>query len=559
MSEIYGDTTGLKPSQLKLLERIYRRKLDADEFAPPELVRALTETSHEIGRQVGVLISRAGAISHVVVGSAHRLDLPDFGRARSGRGRFRGLRLLHTHLGGEPLSHDDLTDLALLRLDLCLMVQVGQTGLPMEGAYAYLLPPNSRGETWKIEPFKTVHQIGRSFQDFIYALEEEFSKATSGIEADQREKASVVGVAKRGDKRAPDSLGELERLADAAGLHVIDRVLQYRHEIDPKYVTGKGKLEEVVIRAMQAGADVIIFDQDLRPSQLRSISDRTDLKVLDRTQLILDIFAQRATSRAGKLQVEQAQMRYLMPRLGIMNTAMSRLTGGIGGRGPGETKLEINKRRAKDRLTRLSRELESLSAERDLRRRSREKSGLPVVAIVGYTNAGKSTLLNRLTLSDVLAEDRLFATLDPVSRRLKFPEERQIILTDTVGFIRQLPQDLVDAFKSTLEEVVVANLLIHLVDASDPDPEGQMQAVEKILTDLEVQDTERLVVLNKIDLAPVGQVERLQRMYQGIPVSAVTGEGLEVLLSAIERAIWRPRSQAITDIQRAEIETSFPG
>jgi GTP-binding protein HflX len=311
---------------------------------------------------------------------------------------------------------------------------------------------------------------------------------------------------------------------------------QRRPDADPKYLVGRGKLEEVLIRAMQVDANVLIFDPDLTPGQAHAIADFTDLKVIDRTMLILDIFAQRANSRDGKLQVELAQLRYRLPRLHEKNTMMSRLTGGIGGRGPGETKLEENRRRARERITRLEREIEQFSRQRAGRRAERGRRGLPVVAIVGYTNAGKSTLLNTLTNSDVLAEDKLFATLDPTTRRLRFPREREIIIADTVGFIRDLPRDLAQAFRATLEELDQADLLLHVVDAADPDNEQQIAAVERILTDLGLAETPRLLVMNKVDLldrsgAPVA--------LPGIPVAAVDRATLPPLLAAIELALWR--------------------
>ena len=283
---------------------------------------------------------------------------------------------------------------------------------------------------------------------------------------------------------------------------MLDRFLQRRRKPDHKYVVGKGKLQTVLVRAMQLDAEVLIFDAELSPSQLRNIATDTELKVVDRTSLILDIFSQRATTREGKLQVELAQLRYRKPRLALMPTAMSRLTGGIGGRGPGETKLEINRRRADERQTRLEKQLKKLSKQRALRRNRRRRVGLPHVAIVGYTNAGKSTMLNRMTRSDVDAEDKLFATLDPTSRRLRFPEEREVILTDTVGFIRQLPKDLVHAFRSTLEEVAEADLLVHVIDSSSPQIQTHIDEVDQTLAALGVEDMPTIRVLNKIDAVP---------------------------------------------------------
>ncbi|HEY2903145.1 MAG TPA: GTPase HflX, partial [Polyangia bacterium] len=328
---------------------------------------------------------------------------------------------------------------------------------------------------------------------------------------------------------------ELRELCRTAGVGVMGVIEQRRPDADPKYLIGRGKLEEVLIRAMQLDANVLIFDPDLTPGQAHAIADFTDIKVIDRTMLILDIFAQRAKSRDGKLQVELAQLRYRLPRLHEKNTMMSRLTGGIGGRGPGETKLEENRRRARERINRLEREIERFSAQRAGRRAERGRRGLPIVAIVGYTNAGKSTLLNTLTASDVLAEDRLFATLDPTTRRLRFPREREIIIADTVGFIRDLPPDLAAAFRATLEELDEADLLLHVVDAADPDNEQQIAAVERILTDLGLAETPRLLVMNKIDrLEPGAPLPA-----PGIPAAAVDRATLGPLLAAIEFALWK--------------------
>lgn len=507
----------------------------------PDVIRSVCEQSRSLGRQLGLLIDRSGAIEYVIVGDAHKIVLPDFGRTRAGHTRFRGLRLWLTHLSGESLTRDNLTDLALLRLDACIMVQVMEGGQPGLVEVAYLCPPGPSQRSYQIDKYRSIFDLKDNYLTFIRALEAEFAQTVDATrQADQRERVLLLGIRTRERRTAEDSLAELARLADTAGLIVVDRLLQTRAELDPSYVVGKGKLEEAVVRAMQLGADVLLFDHDLKPGQLRAIADHTDLKVLDRTQLILDIFAQHAESRAGKLQVEAAQLRYAMPRLNIMNTAMSRLTGGIGGRGPGETRLEINRRRAKERLSRLERELKELSREREERRKSRRRSAIPVVSLVGYTNAGKSTLLNTLTRSRVRAEDRLFATLDPVSRRLRFPEDREIILTDTVGFIKDLPADLFEAFKATLEEVEQSDLLIQVVDACEPEPEQHLRAVDTVLEGLNVASIPRLMVWNKIDRADPAQVSEVLRLHGGKAVSGISGEGLDDLMAELERLLWRP-------------------
>ncbi len=515
-------------------------------FVTAEFARRLTELSRETGRQIGALVDRLGVVDKVIVGDAHQLVIPDLGRTRAGSGRFRGLRLIHTHVRGEGLSRDDLTDLALLRFDAVVVIQAGPDGLPGEVELGYLLAPRAGAETTQVERIASVHTWDADFPSFIHDLEVQFGDTMRARDLKGRESAVLVSVTTRDPQGARRSLTELERLAETAGLYVADVQLQVRKVLDGRTLVGEGKLKELVTKCMHLGADVMIFDQELSPSQLRNIATETDLKVLDRTQLILDIFAQRATTKEGKLQVELAQLRYRKPRLQLMPTAMSRLTGGIGGRGPGETKLEINRRRSDERETRVERQLEEIARERAMRRDRRKRVGLPLVAIVGYTNAGKSTLLNRMTNSAVSAEDKLFATLDPTSRRLRFPEAREIILTDTVGFIRNLPKDLVHAFRSTLDEALEAELLLHVVNLGEDDVAEQKAAVEKVLADLGAADTPVLLVLNQMDRVGTAVREARVAEWGGRAVSAQTGEGLDDLLVDIERTIFRERMSRAT-------------
>jgi GTP-binding protein HflX len=549
LNTVTGNVVGLKPSQMHALERVYRRRLQPAEIVSGELGNYLSEVSREIERQVGILANRRGDVEHVFVGDASRIMLPEIGRIRAGRGRFRGLRLVHTHLRNEPLTRDDLVDLALLRLDLVAAVGVTPDGRPADLHVAHLLPQVEGGQPWRVLPSEPFHRSELDSEALIEALEEEFERvAPSAVATDGRDRALlvVVDVHRRPNGVAHTSLGakveELRELCQTAGVRVMGVIEARRPEPDPKYLLGRGKLEDVLVRAMQLDANVLIFDPDLSPGQAHAIADFTDLRVIDRTMLILDIFAQRAKSRDGKLQVELAQLRYRLPRLDEKNTMMSRLTGGIGGRGPGETKLEVNRRRARERVTRLEREIERFSQQRAGRRAERTRRRLPVVAIVGYTNAGKSTLLNTLTQSDVLAEDRLFATLDPTTRRLRFPREREVIIADTVGFIRDLPRDLAQAFRATLEELDEADLLLHVVDAADPDHGEQMAAVERILGDLGLAETPRLLVMNKMDLIPPDQREAVLHAEGGadaIPVSARDRQTTGPLLAAVELALWR--------------------
>src|SRR3954454_9288495 len=536
------------------LERVYRRRLRPSEVATPELATFLCGVSREIERQVGILVGRRGDVEHVFVGDASRITLPEIGRIRAGRGRFRGLRLVHTHLRNEPLTRDDLVDLALLRLDLVAAVGVTPDGRPADLHVAHLLPPVEGGQPWRVLPTEPFFRSTLDPAAMIDALEEEFDRVAPAVVAtDKRDRALLVIVDVRRPSRVPGAprgpvagsegrVNELKELCRTAGVRVMGVMEQRRPEADPKTLIGRGKLEEVLIRAMQLDANVLIFDPDLTPIQAHAIADFTDLKVIDRTMLILDIFAQRAKSRHGKLQVELAQLRYRLPRLHEKNTMMSRLTGGIGGRGPGETKLEENRRRARERIHRLEKEIDRFGEQRAGRRAERTRRGLPIVAIVGYTNAGKSTLLNTLTRSDVLAEDRLFATLDPTTRRLRFPREREIIIADTVGFIRDLPRDLARAFRATLEELDEADLLLHVVDAADPDREQQIAAVETILGDLGLGETPRLLVLNKIDLVPEeerAQLPRGERGLPAVPISAQDRATVAPLLESMETALWR--------------------
>ena len=563
MNTVSGNITGLKPSQIHALERVYRRRLRPEEVVSVELGTYLCTVSREIDRQVGVLVSRRGEIEHVFVGDASRLNLPEIGRLRAGRGRFRGLRLVHTHLRNEPLTRDDLVDLALLRLDLVAAIGMLPDGRPADMHLAHLLPVDHEAEgsevaakPWRVLPAEPFHRHQLDVVALMSALEEEFDRAypravaTTGqdrallVVVDIRRKDGKMGKTGKAAASQEARVAELRELCRTAGVRVTGIVEQRRPEADPKTLIGRGKLEEVLIRAMQVDAEVLIFDPDLTPGQAHAIADFTDLRVIDRTMLILDIFARRAKSRDGKLQVELAQLRYRLPRLHEKNTMMSRLTGGIGGRGPGETKLEENRRRARERINRLEREIEHYSRQRAGRRSQRDARGLPVVAIVGYTNAGKSTLLNTLTQSDVLAEDKLFATLDPTTRRLRFPREREIIIADTVGFIRDLPPDLAQAFRATLEELNEADLFLHLVDAADPDGEAQMAAVERILTERGLAETPRIVVMNKLDrLDPEerARVLALRRTSGGFPVIAISAndrDSTRPLLDAVETTLW---------------------
>ncbi len=497
----------------------------------------MTEISRDIRRQVGVLVNRKGEVEWVGVGDARQIVLPDLKRQRVAERRFRGLRCLHTHLGDEPLTRDDLTDLVLLRLDAMSAIEAGEDGLPGLVRTAYLSPStngDSKSDAWDLMEPAQPSQVDLDFVDFITELENEFARKRGELyRADRRERAILVGVTTGGVEAEKERLAELAELARVSDVVVLDTIVQRRPKLDPRYLVGKGKIEELVIRSLQEGADLIIFNQTLQPNQVRSISAASDLKILDRTQLILDIFARRAQSREGKLQVELAQLRYMLPRLTEMDTALSRLTGGIGGRGPGETKLEIDRRRVRDRIARLQNEIQSIRRKRGERRKMRVSRGLPIVTLVGYTNAGKSSLLNRLTESSVAAGSRMFETLDPTSRRLRVPVEREVLLADTVGFIRELPPELLEAFRATLEEIETSSLILHVVDASEAHYPERMAAVVEILEGLELGDIPRLVVYNKADLLSSEARSDFGAEVGSVLMSASTGEGTQALVARI--------------------------
>jgi GTP-binding protein HflX len=447
-------------------------------------------------------------------------------------------------LKGEPLSQEDLLDLALLRLDLMGAISVQPDGLPGFAYLAHLLPKNLENKNWLLLDPVHPSQLELDFEQLIRSLEEEFARVQGVRElGDNRERAILVSVTSGSKFEAEDSLAELKELARSSGILVLDSVLQHRPKPDPKFLMGKGKLQELVLKALQLGADLLVFDQELTPAQVRTLADFTDLKIIDRAQLILDIFAQRAHSRVGKVQVELAQLKYMLPRLSTRDDALSRLTGGIGGRGPGETKLEVDRRRVKDRIHRLENELKHLAKGREQRRSRRLKKELPIVSIVGYTNAGKSTLLNALTHSQVYVEDQLFATLDPTSRRLRFPRDLEVIITDTVGFIRDLPKDLMEAFRSTLDELEDADLLLHVVDVSNPRFEEQIQAVNKILYELRLHTKPTLIVFNKEDKVDPKLVENLCRLYQAVSISALQPNTLFKLTQRMEKELTRILAQ----------------
>jgi GTP-binding protein HflX len=536
MKQIHGNTSGLKTNQLHRLEKLYHRRSPQDYLVSQEIARDFGRMSHEIHRQIGLLIDRRGIIRFVIVGDYHGLVIPRLDDYRFGPERLNGLRFIHTHLDNAGLSEEDLADLVLLRMDYIAAITLHSDGTPQSFFCGHLLPKSVDQKNYALHVIDP-GQLQMDCRKKILALEAEMSlHEKNQISSKGKERAFLIHVTHPSLKEAAnESMNELEELAQSRDVTVVHRVIQYRKKHDARFLMGKGKIRSLALEALQKNANLMIFDQELNPSQIRSITDAVDLRVIDRTQLILDIFAKQAKSRAGKLQVELAQLKYILPRLVTQNSAMSRLTGGIGGRGPGETRLEINRRKVRDRIKYLSAQLLKVKKQRERQKSKRKKRELPVISIIGYTNAGKSTLLNTLTQSNVQAENRLFVTLDPSSRRIKFPQNMDVILTDTVGFIRDLPEALVTAFQATLEQLDDADILLHVIDASNPKYENHIQSVDTILEKLEIQHKPCIKVFNKMD-----------RVHESSPIHFLTEKDC-VFVSARKKQSLTPLIELLVD------------
>ena len=497
----------------------------------------MVEISHDIRRQIGVLIDRNGKIATVIAGDPQRIVIPVTPDHMAIPGRLKGLRCVHTHLKDEALTRDDLTDLALLRLDYITAVTLTADGLPGPIYSAHVLPDETQ-DPYRVLPPASMEDLYADCRTQILELERELSRKNERHKPKTgRENAFLINAVTQDPKGAQSSMDELKELCKTSHIQVIDTAIQRRRQIDPKFVVGRGKLADLVIQAIQNHATMLVFDRELSPSQIRSITDTVEMKVIDRTQLILDIFAKQAKSKEGKFQVELAQLEYLLPRLITKNTAMSRLAGGIGGRGPGETKLEVNRRRVRDRIARLRKDIAKIRKQRKQQKSRRKRNNLPIISIVGYTNAGKSTLLNTLTQSDIIAADRLFATLDPSSRRLRFPRDTEVIITDTVGFIQNLPKELMEAFHATLEELKDADIILHVIDISNARYQQQMESVEKILKKLDLDKIPTLYIFNKIDQVDLDNFDNPWLLNQGIPVSALEKQTLAALVEKLETLV----------------------
>lgn len=522
MPEIHGNTEGIRKTVLDELTTLYDVQLEPGQFMPQDLLQSLCGYSASMNREIAVYITRYGEIADVFIGRADSIDLPDL-RLRRGERRLSMVRCVHTHprATGE-LSDVDVSALLSMRFDAMCAVGVSEDGRPTSVQCAFL-DAESEGHVRRTELISARRLPQEEWLAEIERTDAAYRAANPATRTG-RERAVLVGI------ESEESLDELEELAKTAGAETVLRVLQKRPKPDPVYCVGKGKAEELSLRCQAAQADLVIFDEELSGVMQKNLEEILRLKVVDRTALILDIFAARANTREGKLQVEMAQLKYRSQRLLGQGLVLSRLAGGIGTRGPGESKLEVNRRRIRERLTDLERELEQIERQRGLRRQSREKNGVPIVALVGYTNAGKSTLFNRLTGADVYVENQLFATLDSVSRPIELPHGGKALLVDTVGFIRKLPHELVKAFRATLEEARLADVLIMVLDGADAQMEGRRRTVEEVLDSLGATEAPRVEAVNKCDLIASGA----QFLPGALYISASTGENVEKLLLRVE-------------------------
>ena len=505
---VKGNIKGISQVDIKKIEKLYNEKISPESIIQADFAKVIYRLSEKIGRIIGVIISREGGVEEVFVGDKNILYIPNLGRYRMFKGRLRRIRLIATILKDNfELNSDYYTDLQKLRLDM--IVGIKEINGNIQAKYAYLVPyTNDINSFSQTEVIDNLDKTKFNFLDFISNLENELTSNSLSKSFEESDNDIVlIGVYEKDFKRDNESITELKELAISADYNVLEVIVQKR-EIDPKTILGKGKLEEIMLKCLSLGANTIVFDRELKPSELRNITNITKLRVLDRSMLILDIFAKRATSSEGRLQVELAKLKYELPRILEKHAGLSRLTGGIGSRGPGETKLELGKRRMNDRINALEKKLVEISKRRELRQKKRRLSEIPLVSILGYTNAGKSTLFNALTSSQVETQDKLFATLDTTRGKLCIVGHKNnekfkycnLVLSDTVGFIRDLPSELKTAFKATLDELYDASLLLHVVDASNPDALHQYRAVVEILREMDLGDIPRIVIFNKCDI-----------------------------------------------------------
>jgi len=537
LPEVYGETSGIKKTIIDNLEQLYEYTVPFGQTITNELAVAMAAVTQSLNREIAVYINRRGNVVQVAVGDIKTVSLPETDGRRALH-RLSGIRCIHTHPGGDSqLSNVDMASLKDMRFDIMAAIGIKE-GL-QEISFGFI--SGQIADNYEVQSVGPLSLADFVQIDLIYLTSqiERLLESTNVVSNDnQPEKALLVGIERQGEWDVADSLNELAQLAQTAGAEVAGSVWQKRSRPDAAFYVGRGKVQEIGLIRQELGVDVIIFDDELSPAQQRNLEQALGIKVIDRSALILDIFAQRARSHEGKLQVELAQLKYNLPRLGGQGLVLSRLGGGIGTRGPGETKLEVDRRRIRAKINDIEKEIENLKTHRSLHRERRQASKIPTIALVGYTNAGKSSLLNKLTAAEVLAEDKLFATLDPTTRRTKLPSGKEVLITDTVGFIQKLPHQLIAAFRGTLEEVVQADLLLHVIDASHPQFEKQSFAVYNVLKELGADAKPVITVFNKIDkLDSEYALERMLRQEGSVAISAIEGINIDTLLGMIENSI----------------------
>ena len=541
MREIKGNIKGIRDSVIAELQKLY--DMQSPQLVSQELAVKLADITEYINREISVYITRSGQIIEIAVGDNSTVELPSFS-GRRGAGRLSGIRCIHTHPGGNPyLSGVDISALKNNKYDAMVAIGVVSPDFTKSELTFGLITGIDSNENYTAEcygPYSIEDAENINFVNTVSTIERILDKQTGTASLQvMSERAILIGMEwGRNDLlwTVDDSLEELKQLADTAGATVIKKFIQKRPKPDPAFFIGRGKVQELALYAQQENIDLCIFDDELSPAQQRNIESVMGIRILDRTALILDIFAQRARTNEGKLQVELAQLQYTLPRIMGKGLMLSRLGGGIGTRGPGETKLEVDRRRIRDRIAFIKEQIEKVKAVRSLHRSKRKKNNVFEVSLVGYTNAGKSTLLNTLTNSDIYAKDQLFATLDPTTRQLTLPNKQEIIITDTVGFIQRLPHQLIAAFRSTLEVVTEADLLVHVIDVSHELYKEQAAAVHEVLKEIGAETKPVITVYNKIDKLPPDSklADRLALEEDTVCISAAKKLNLETLQQMIE-------------------------
>jgi GTP-binding protein HflX len=533
MARITGNTKFLTSFQRKKLSNLFKRKVPNNQIFSYNILNTISKISREIYKQIAAVIDRRGNLQYIIIGTENEILFPTFYEFHLNRFNLRGISVIHTHLHNQGLDYDDLTDLAYLRLDFICSIIVTEKGNPEKIEISRIDIVNGKNSN-KIIYSGSFKKVNIDFNNEINFLESEIAKYLYKAEETSREKVLLVNAGRKSKYTLEEEMEELINLSKAANFEVVGSIIQRLNKINPSLILGKGKFKELIITSIEKNASKIIFYHDLTPAQAKFIASFADIEIIDRTTLILNIFSKRAISKEGKLKVELAKLKYLLPRVADKAEALSRIRGGIGLKGPGETIAEVERRRIRNRIKTIEKELINIANKRNILRIRRAKKNVPVVSIIGYTNAGKSTLLNTLTKSDIFVENLYFATLDTFSRKFFLEPKRELIITDTVGFIKNLPKDLMDAFKSTLEELTYSDLLIHVVDISDDNFSSNIEVVDNILKDIGAENVPQVLVFNKTDKVDKEIVANISERYDAIIISAKNKDKVKPLIKYLQ-------------------------